>query len=66
MAKREPKPLIPLKSDFVLSLDRFVHEAGMLADAVETALKLGAVQGSVAKMLSERVAIFKKARFGGE
>jgi hypothetical protein len=32
--KLEPKPFFPLKRQFVESLDRFVHEAGLLANAV--------------------------------
>jgi hypothetical protein len=38
MARRQeaPKPLFPLKHEFVASLDQYIHKAGMLGDAVRT------------------------------
>jgi hypothetical protein len=67
MAKKEPvKPLFPLKHEFAASLDRFVHEAGMLRDAVQQLLQMGKVVGPGAEILAERVKAFDLARFGDE
>lgn len=67
MAKRkeETKPLFPLKGEFYASLDHFANMAGMLSDAAQQAIDLGAVTGPAAKILKERVDAFEAARFGG-
>jgi hypothetical protein len=64
MAKRPIKPIFPLKHEFDASLDRFINEAGMLADAVQTALNLKAVDEDARDTLQERLDAFAGARFG--
>lgn len=70
MAKtKEPvKPMFPLKHEFVASLDRFIHEAGMLADTVRQALQMPGVIANegARRMLQERLDAFTEARFGDE
>ena len=68
MAKKSepPKPIFPLKHEFYASLDHFIHEAGMLADAVKQAMDLGAVDKRVSPILAERLDAFEKARHGNE
>ena len=61
----DAKPLFPIKHDFVASLDRFIHEAGMLRDAVRQAIQLDAVKkGPITDILQERLKAFDLARFG--
>ena len=64
--KPDPKPLFPLKGDFYESLDRFIHEAGMLADVAEQAMKLGAISEKLRPIFQERIDAFRKARFGDQ
>lgn len=69
MAKKpEPKPLFQLKTDFYESLDNFANQAGMLADAVRTALGLPGVINNheLRRIFQERLDAFAKARFTQE
>jgi len=64
MAKKEPpKPLFPLKHEFYASLDRFVHEAGMLADAVRQAMQLDLIDNRCRGIIQDRLDAFGRARF---
>jgi len=63
---KDVKPMMPLKHDFVASLDRFINEAGLLADAVESALQLGAVNDRARKLVEDRIKAFQRARWGEE
>ena len=38
--QEQPKPLFPLKHDFAKSLDNYIHQAGMLSDAVRTLIQM--------------------------
>jgi hypothetical protein len=59
------KPLFPLKHEFYATLDKFAQEAGMLADAVKTALDHDAVSNTaVCDILRKRLDAFRKVRFG--
>lgn len=60
--KDNPKPIFPLKHEFYASLDNFIHQAGMLADAVDTCLSTGAISPRIADMIKERLDAFNKAR----
>lgn len=64
--KDEIKPIFPIKHEFVASLDRFVHEAGMLADSVRQLLRMPeAIKNDAARtILQERLDAFAQARFG--
>lgn len=64
MAKsKDPvKPIFPLKHEFYETLDKYIHESGMLADAVRQAIQLGAVTGPAKKILEERLAAFNAIR----
>jgi hypothetical protein len=64
--KLEPKPFFPLKRQFVESLDRFVHEAGLLANAVRAAIQVQEVNEAGAKILQQQLDAFHKVRFGEE
>ena len=66
MAKsKEPvKPIFETKHEFAASLDRFVHEAGMLRDAVRQLLQMGKFPDSVRGLLEERLKAFDIARTG--
>ena len=64
--KPDPKPLFDIKADFYESLDRFVHEAGMLADVAEEAVTLGFVSEKMCPVFQKRIAAFRKARFGDQ
>lgn len=67
MAKKEtPKPLFPLKQDFILALDNYTQAAGALAAAVGMLLRGGNITGPVADVLKERLAAFEAARHGDE
>jgi hypothetical protein len=67
MAKKEPvKPLFPIKHEFTASLDRFVHEAGMLRDCVHQLLQMGKIVGPGAEIIAERIKAFDLACFGDE
>lgn len=64
MAKRLPeqiKPLFELKHDYDASLERFIHEAGMLRDAVDTLLTMG-VDFPGADILKKRIGAFDASR----
>lgn len=66
MAKK-PKnipAMFDIKGDFIASLDRFVHEAGMLRDAVRQLLHMGKFPDSVRGILEERLKAFDLARSG--
>lgn len=67
--RKEPiKPIFPLKHEFYASLDRFIHEAGMLAQAVEQLIDMPNVFRSdeAKKLLRERLTAFAESRFGDE
>lgn len=70
MAKKpEPtKPMFPLKHEFYASLDAFIHQAGMLADSVHSALTMpGIIENeALRKILQERLDAFAEARFGDD
>lgn len=69
MSKRkhdDTKPFSPLRHEFVASLDRYVIEAGMLADSVQTVLTLGAIDQSLVEIIQGRLRAFNIARFGDE
>jgi hypothetical protein len=67
MAKKELiKPIFPLKHEFYTSLDRFIHEAGMLNDAVRQIVRMVELPEAAAKILQERLDAFAQARFGDE
>ncbi len=69
MAKRKVdnvKPLFPLKHEFIESLNRYIHEASMLADVIDTALKLGAIDTRLSGMVIERLSAFNAARYGDD
>lgn len=63
---KEPpvEPLFPLKHRFSKSLDRYLHEAGMLADAVRVVLLHSQIEKKGADILAERLHAFEIARFG--
>jgi hypothetical protein len=58
-SKEPPKPLFNLKHDFYASLDNVAHEAIMLLQAIDMALKHGAVSDTIAPTLKERSAAFR-------
>jgi len=63
--KDPPKPLFPLKYEFAASLDRYIHEAAMMADALRTVLSHGTDSGlksGVVELLKERLDAFDEAR----
>ena len=67
MAKKEPpKPLFPLKHEFVDSLDNYIQQSGALAQAVGMLLRAGDLKGPVADVLRERLDAFDQARHGKE
>lgn len=59
------RPIFDAKPEFQASLDRFIHEAGMLADAVRTALDMGALKGPVEDLIRIRLKAFSEAQSGG-
>jgi hypothetical protein len=61
--KPDAKPMYPLKHEFVASLDRYLHQSRMLADAVRMALELPGVirNENLRKALQERLAEFEQA-----
>lgn len=64
MAKKtEARPLFDVKPDYDASLAKFIHEAGMLADAVRFRVLQGE-PGPVTDTLRERLRAFDMARFG--
>lgn len=63
-AKEPIRPILDTKFEFVASLDRFVHEAGMLRDAVRQLLQMGKFPESVRDILTERIKAFDLARSG--
>lgn len=65
MAKKtEIRPLFDVKNEFVASMDRFIHEAGMLRDAVRTMLQMGKIPDAVRPLIEERLKAFDEARTG--
>lgn len=66
MAKKQPKPLFPLKTEFYDSLDNFAHQAGMLADMCRQMIKMDAVNEKLKPMLQERLDAFQAARMSDE
>jgi hypothetical protein len=65
--KKPPKPIFPLKHEFYASLDHFIEQAGMLADAMRTAIDHGAITNEgVKELLQQRLDAFGLARFGDE
>ena len=66
--KDEVKPLFPVKHEFYASLDRFAHEAGMLADAVRQTLQMPDIitKEAAREILQQRLDAFSAARFGKE
>lgn len=65
MPKKEPaKALFDVKHDFYSALDNYVHQAGMLADAVRTALHQGAISAKVADIIKERLEAVDSAAHG--
>lgn len=64
MGKEQVKPLFPLKHDFVKSLERYTHKAGMLADAVQTLIDLNALTAKAADTLRPLLKEFDEARNG--
>lgn len=67
MAKKQPpKPLFPLKHEFVDALDNYTQQASSLAQAVGMLLRAGDLKGPVADVLCERLAAFDAARSGEE
>ena len=64
---RQPKtvrPLFDVHHEFTASLERFIHEAGMLADALGSALSLEAVDPKLVAILQGRMEAFRKAQSG--
>ncbi len=63
MAKKQeqPKPLFPLKHDFIKSLDTYIHQAGMLSDAVCTLIQMDQIPDKVKDIIKERLAAFDAA-----
>lgn len=67
MAKKQPpKPLFPLKHDFVDSLDNYILQASSLASAVGMLVRGNDLTGPVADILKERLAAFDAARNGDD
>lgn len=63
MAKKNPpKPLFPLKHDFMDALDNYTQQAGNLAQAVGMLLRAGDLKGPLADVLRERLDAFEAAR----
>lgn len=63
--KEEPRPMFPVKHEFYASLDRFIHEAGMLADSLRTVLRhADGIKPGIATLLQERLDAFDHARTG--
>lgn len=63
-SKEQVRPIFEVKHEFVASMDRFVHEAGMLRDAVRQLLQMGKFPDSVRGILEERLKAFDIARTG--
>lgn len=71
MKPKVTKPLFDLKQDYDASLSEFIHQAGMLADAVSMLLSPEfsehvKIPDAVADQLSERLAAFNRVRDGGD
>lgn len=60
--KKQPRRIFPIKHDFYASLDRFIHEATMLADAVRQALDHDLVKEPASIILKARADAFDVAR----
>jgi hypothetical protein len=56
-----PKPLFPLKNDFVAALDNFVHQAGVLNVHVRALLSADLLPEHVAEKLREASEAFSAA-----
>ena len=65
-SKEKPKPLFPLKQDFILALDNYTQAAGALAAAIGMLLRGGNISGPVADVLKERLAEFEAARYSDD
>ena len=61
---KEPRPIDPLRHEFVASLEKYMHETGRLLDAVETAVSQGAVTGGMGDLLSQCVIAVRHAQSG--
>lgn len=60
--KPEPKSIFPVKHEFYDALDNFIHEAGMLSNAVKSVLDLSkSLEPSVKNILQERLDAFQRA-----
>jgi hypothetical protein len=59
--KELPKPLFPLKNDFVKALDNFVHQAGVLNVHVRALLSADLLPEHVAEKLREASEAFSAA-----
>jgi hypothetical protein len=64
--KEPPKPLFPLKNDFVAALDNFVHQAGVLNVHVRAILSAGLLSENVAEKLREASEAFSAAHSSWE
>jgi hypothetical protein len=64
MTKKEdaPRPLFPTKHEFYKSLDRFVDEAGLLANLMRSFLIHGLIDAKVRDLAQERLDAFDKAK----
>lgn len=63
--KQEPtKPIFPLKHEFYASLDKYIHESGMLADSVRQCLSMPGIitNEAMRKILQERLDAHNMAR----
>lgn len=61
MSKAAIKPIFPLKHDFYASLDRLLHEAGMMETAVSTLLRHTEMKPAIKELLEERLAGLRDA-----
>lgn len=59
--KEEPRPLFELKGDFIVSLDNALQQHLRLIQAVEIALRYGAVNDTAKDDLEKQVAASRKA-----
>jgi hypothetical protein len=59
--KKNIKPLMSVKHDFVDSLDEFIQAAVMLHLSVKSALELGQIGEKLRPVIEARVAAFDKA-----
>jgi hypothetical protein len=65
--KEAPKSFFPLKHEFVASLDRYIHTAGMLREAVKNIVDLGVIDNAaVVEQLRKHLQAFDEAAHGIE